>query len=110
DERGRDRERAAVAGNAVLRVERLEPELAQPALIFRRSAVRQRLEQEHRDPGPVIAVEDLFDRRTVCRLEDAEADRAAEVTTACVFAYSSVGLNSRISVPAVTTGMCPGGA
>src|SRR5205085_9245044 len=82
-ERGRDRERAAVADNSVLRVERLEPELAQPALIFRRSAVRQRLEQEHRDPGPVEAVEDLFDRRTACRLEDAEANAAAEVTTTC---------------------------
>src|SRR5207244_5144021 len=35
---GRDRERAAVADNSVLRVERLEPELTQPALILRRSA------------------------------------------------------------------------
>jgi hypothetical protein len=77
----RDRERAVVADDSILGVERLEPELAQPVLVVGGLAVRQGLEQEAGDPGPLVAVEDLLEHGAARRLDDAETDRAAEIAT-----------------------------
>src|SRR5437764_15092422 len=80
---GAEGERAVVPDDSILSIERLEPCVAEPAVVVHGPAVRQGLEQERRDPRSLVTGEDFPDRCTDCRFEDAEPDRAAEVASAC---------------------------
>ena len=75
-------ERRVAANESVVSVEGLEPALHQPALVLRRPAGRQRLQEEHRDAGAGVAVENAVERGGCRRSHDTESDHAAEVAAA----------------------------
>ena len=87
----------------------------QPALVI---LGKQAIDDDSNQTGQMLAAlldwpQGTFASKVAVETSNAQPASAAarlRASTACVFAYSSVGLNSTTSVPAVTTGMCPGGA
>jgi AcrR family transcriptional regulator len=73
-------ERLRSSDDSILRIERLQPAFSEPLLVLGGEAVGQRLEQEHRDPGLAVALEDLVDCLGRGRLRYAEPDGAYRPT------------------------------
>ena len=76
-------QRLVGANHPVLTVELLEAAVAEPGLVRRGQAVRQRLQQEHRDPPPLPAADDLVAKvrfgAELVGLEQSEAHALASI-------------------------------